>query len=135
MAHHAHTPDVHEHADAWHHHTSDEGLPQVEHLGVVSTAVLARWFVVIVGALTLTLVALFVYFTSSVTQLKAQIQETTALGLEARKARDEAMAVLGAEGGPGVYRWSDPAAGKVQVPLSIAKERVIARYSQRAGVP
>lgn len=131
MAHHAHTPEVHEHADAWHHHSKAEGLPQVEHLGVVSTAALAKWLVLIIIGLTAVLIALFVYFTSAVTQLKSEMEESTALGEDARKARAAAMAALGQDGATPTYAWTDRQKGNVQIPIAQAMDKVIVKYQTR----
>lgn len=128
MAHHQHTPELHEHVDPWHHHSAAEGLPQHEHTGVVNTSMLMRWFVLIVVVLAGVLVAISLYFTSTVTQLKAQLIETNVLAADANLKKAEAMKVLSMDG-PASYSWSDADAGKVQIPIRQAMDKVVARYS------
>lgn len=132
MSHHAHTPEVHEHADAWHHHAEVEGAPQAEHTAVVNTGSLAKWFVILVVTLTVVLVAISVYFTAAVTRAKAEKLETTALGQAAREAKLVSLAQLSADGSQQAhYAWADATAGQVQIPIAKAMDKVVAKYATR----
>ncbi len=130
MSVHAHTPEVHEHADAWHHHTAAEGLPQSEHTGVVDPGSLIKWFFGILVSLTVVLIVLFAYFDSYKTRLHAKRVETlNSVESNVRKAQAESrLGVAGASGFQYVPVANAP--GKVHLPLERAMERVIARYGK-----
>lgn len=76
---HGHTPGVHEHADAWHHHNpASEGIPQAEHAGVVSTSTVTLWLTGISIIVLLTVVSMFGYFGLYLSPLRAQTEEREA---------------------------------------------------------
>src|SRR5689334_10909191 len=71
------TPEIHEHADAWHHHAVDvEGVPQAEHAGKINPLTVGKWFVLIVVSVVATCTILYVYFMHYATQEKAIEIET-----------------------------------------------------------
>lgn len=126
MAHHNHTPDVHDHADAWHRHSSEEGSPQAEHAGVVSPAALIKAFVAIVGTVVILVILLTMYYTHTVTQVKAEEMEKS-LAADWNSARaqwDEALRTPKAIGESG---W--------RIPVDKAMDRVISKYESRAAKP
>ncbi len=123
MGHHAHTPAPHEHSDSWHHHATEEGRPQHEHAAVVNTMSLARWFVILVVALVVVIVVISVYFTSSVTRMKAERVETNALSADISREKARTGAILATGKGP----QGTP----VQVPIDQAMEHVISGYQNR----
>lgn len=129
--HHQHTPEVKEHADSWHHHEKSEGLPQREHASVIDTGLMFRWFAAISIMLVSLIIAICVYFTSTVTQLKAQLEETPNFAREGNRRREEAMAALGAGGAPFQYAWADAAEGKVRIPIDAAMDKTIQAYGKR----
>jgi hypothetical protein len=118
------TPEVHETVDAWHHHTSDEGMPQKEHAPRVNTLVLTFVFVAIVTVISATIGASILYFTRHVTELRQQQIETTVLAADANAYREQSEQALKEFG------WADAEKGVVRLPLDIARQRVIARYSK-----
>jgi len=130
MSVHAATPELHEHADSWHHHELEEGLPQSEHTGVVEPSALIKWFFLIVIALAIVLVALFTYFDSYNHRLKATRLETLNTA-EANIAKAQAESRLGL-GGASAFQYVPVtnAPGKVHLPLDRAMERVLDTYGK-----
>jgi hypothetical protein len=122
------TPPVHEHIEEWHHHTAAEGLPQAEHGAKPNMLLLLVAFVGSVGFVGLTILATYMYFNSYTQGLRNERAETTAMGQDYRDYRAKSKKDL--EGG---YVWlNDEAAraGRVTLPITTAKERVIARYQK-----
>lgn len=120
---HAHSiPHEHAHADAWHHHETSEGLPQVEHGAETNMLSLALWGTALVVTVVVSIGAVWVYFDSYSTQEKARKQETfmsaEAMQYKASIVDQELKA----------YGWADAQNNTVRVPLSVAKEKVITRY-------
>lgn len=122
------TPEVHEHADEWHHHTADEGLPQAEHGSKPNSVLL---FITLMASLIFvggTILATYLYFNTYTATLRAERVENTTLGEDYRAYRDGSHAALH-DG----YVWlNDNAAraGQVTLPLSTARDRVLARYQR-----
>lgn len=131
MSVHAHTPEVHEHADSWHHHTAAEGMPQEEHGGVAEPAALIKWLVLIIAALAIILIALFVYFDSYSHRLQAKRVETLN-SAEANVRKAQAESRLGAANSANFqYVPVDGVPGKVHLPLDRAAERVVEKYGKK----
>lgn len=124
MAHHHHTPEVHEHSDAWHRHSAEEGTPQQEHAGVVSPVALIKAFVAIVGTVVVLVVILSIYYTHTVTQVKAEAMEKS-LAAEWNSTRAAWDAALAAPAPIGETGW--------RIPIDKAMDRVIAKYDRRGG--
>lgn len=122
------TPEIHEHADEWHHHTSAEGLPQAEHGAKPNTVLL---FIAFIGSLFfvgVTILATYLYFNTYTATVRAERSENTALGEDYRVYRDTSHKALH-DG----YVWlNDNAAraGHVTLPLNTARDRVLARYQR-----
>lgn len=123
MAHHNHTPDVHEHADDWHRHSAAEGKPQHEHAGTVSPLALIKAFVGILGTVVISVIVLSMYYTHTVTQVKAEAMEKSLAAdwYSTRAQWDEALRTPKAIGESG---W--------RIPLDKAMDRVVAKYETRA---
>lgn len=129
MSGHEHTPAVHAHADAWHHHDSAEGMPQREHAGVANPAAIARWFTVILIAVVGLIIILSVYFVKYTTMMRHERIETFAwISKDAVNAKAQAEGKLGMTGGTPVYTWADAATGAVQIPIEQAMKQVVAKY-------
>lgn len=130
MSSHEHTPEVHEHADAWHHHENAEGEPQHEHTATVNTGLLAKWFVALVVGFGVVVVLLVMFFGREVTARKAAAIETNVLAREYLNYRRNSEKALGmGDGGAAfTYEWSDPKAGAVQIPVEDAMKKVEAKY-------
>lgn len=128
---HNHTPEVHEHADAWHHHDPEEGFPQGEHTAVIDAGLLAKWFVGIVVSVTLFIVVIAVYFTGYISTFR-KTQVETSLNFDAQSAKNAAAVSLSTdEKQPEFYAWTDAQAGQVQIPISKAMQKVAAKYANR----
>lgn len=123
MGHHARTPAPHEHADSWHHHVAAEGVPQREHLAVVNTMSLAKWFVILVVALVAVIIVISVYFTSAVTRMKAARIETNALSAEVSHEKARTAAILST--------GKDPQGVSLRVPIDQAMDQIVTRYQSR----
>lgn len=136
MSGHNHTPEVHEHADSWHHHSADEGLPQHEHLAVLNTVAIARWGIFISVSLVVVMVSLGAYFSSYVTKLKHDREEREAwlrISQSARGFRESADKALstGEQADKPAYSWAPEGDGKVQIPLDQAMQRVVQSYGKK----
>lgn len=111
-----HTPALHEHADDWHHHDlSAEGMPQGEHGGIASTAVITKWYLAIVATVVVTVIVVVMYFTRYTTQYRRQADEISAwtnLAQEARAYKSTAQSELAKPGtiGTSGYRLTIDAA-------------------------
>lgn len=138
MAGHDHTPVIHEHADAWHHHTADEGMPQHEHAGIVDAGAIMKWLVAIVVSLLVTIVALKMYFTHYTNQLRTDPivgNETIASSDVANTARAHAESRLGTDGRSFQYTAADKKARTVQLPIDAAMRRTVEKYQQNDKKP
>lgn len=127
MAHHHHTPEVHEHSDAWHHHDAKEGSPQHEHAGVVSPVALIKAFVAIVGTVVVLVIILSMYYTHTVTQVKAEQMETDRLAAEWNSTKAFCEATLSKPDVIGESGW--------RIPIDKAMDRVVTKYESRGGKP
>jgi hypothetical protein len=115
-----------EHADVdpWHHHGSDEGEPQEEHLAQVNTTAIAKWFVLIVLSVVASIAFIVVYFNQYHRKLQASTVETIASGefVSYQRASMDALSQSGEE------TWTGLAGSRVQVPVSRAMEKVSEKY-------
>lgn len=132
MSHHDHTtahftPAHEEHADEWHHHSTEEGEPQEEHGGYAQPALLAKSLgLIVVGTLALMAVTAL-YFNSTFNQLHRERTDVD-LGKAARDYRDTTSKAL-KDG----YTWADPIEGHLRVPIEAARQKVIAQYAGQAS--
>ena len=126
----AHTHDASHHHEAGHegahgahgsHHASTD---------VLDTGLLLRWFVGILLFVVVLVIIVAVYFRSVASRVRAERVETTISSKEANAAKAAAEAVLGVNGQPAAYSWSDAKAGTVHLPLEQAMRKVV---EQRGG--
>ncbi|MCC5787864.1 MAG: hypothetical protein JJU33_14315 [Phycisphaerales bacterium] len=115
----------HTEPDEWHTHTPDEGPPQEEHTSRVNAGILFLVFCVMTVSLTVTVVALIFYFSQHTTALKTELHETTDwrtdISIPYRESARQALTG---------YAWEDEDNEVVRVPLDLAIDRVIERYSE-----
>lgn len=123
----AHTHDASHHHEAGHdgagggHHASTQAL---------DTGLLLRWFVGILVFVVALVIIVAVYFRSVASRVRAERVETTISSKEANAAKAAAEAVLGVNGQPAAYSWSDAKAGTVHIPIEQAMRKVV---EQRSG--
>lgn len=136
---HGHTPEVHGHADEWHHHEAAEGEPQRENASSMNTRNVAISFVVLCVTIGGVVLALVMLFDSYSTTTMARLKETTQSSQEYLTYRASAERVLGMGGQAGEYNWAGAAGGgeaagepAVQIPIDAAKRKVIEQY-QKVG--
>jgi hypothetical protein len=134
MAGHDHTQAVQEHSDEWHHHSAAEGRPQHEHAAIANPGALLKWFMLIVIALVVTLVALIMYFQNYYsTVMRPAVIETTNLSTGANTARASAESRLGTNEPISKYQYkpADPKARTVQIHIEQAMQKTIEKYSRK----
>ncbi len=141
MAHGQHTHTVpHEeaHADSWHHHSSGE-KPQVEHGATISYGSIIFWSVALVIATIGSIGAVWIYFDHYITKVKSDRFEYNLYTLDQTEAdafklmQDRQVRTYKAGVVDGTLKttgWIDPAKEIIQIPVSVAKEKVIKKYSQ-----
>lgn len=116
------TPEVHEHADDWHHHASEvEGMPQVEHGSVINTLTVGKWFVLIVLSVVATCAVLYLYFQHYATQYKAQQIENVSWSTDSAVYRARIEGELN-----GKPDWINH--DYVRLPISDAMAKVVKDY-------
>ena len=128
MSHERHyTQPVHEHIEQWHHHSAEEGAPQVEHGERPNIPLLLIAFVASVSFVGVTILATYLYFGVYTQTLRAERMENTALAKEFLAYREKTSEKL-AKGND--WLNDDTArAGLAPVPLDKAKEKVLAKYA------
>ncbi len=136
MSGHNATPELHEHADSWHHHEKSEGAPQSEHLAVLNVRSISVWGALTVVSLVVVMVALGMYFHSYTNAHKIDKEERRAwfkLSEQSRAAREgaESMLSTGAHAANEEYSWSPEGGDKVVIPMNKAMEKVVSAYSKR----
>ncbi len=129
MSGHDHTPVIHEHADAWHHHTSEEGLPQHEHSSIVDASALIKWFFGTGILLVVVIIALGMYFTRYKTQMRMEFVETIEASGPASTARADAEHLLGVDARNDYkYTPADKKARTVHLPIDQAMSKTVEKY-------
>lgn len=113
------------HVDDWHRHLPMEGLPQREHGSKVNPVALAIVGVVTTLGLIVTVIAVVIYYTNSITKARAARVETSAT---AEASYTDYMNAQQARTGYGVSKSETQDA--VRIPLDIAAQRVIEQYQQ-----
>ena len=114
-----------EHVDSWHHHDAAEGDAQPEHLGQINTALIIKWFVVIVAFVAASIVFIIIYFNQYSAQTRSTSIETT-LSADFLTGRAAAQTRLGVAGQPPT--WTGLEGGRVQVPLADVMGTVLEQY-------
>lgn len=120
-----HTPEVHEEPDSWHRHTREEGAPQAEHGAIASASSIAWWYVGIVVTVAFTVVVLMVYFDSYTHSFRAQRVER-----DAAAAMSQEAVTYKAKSAQELESAVPLDAGKVRLPIGIAKEKVVRAYAK-----
>lgn len=127
MSHTQFLPHEHHEPDSWHRHTSDEGLPQVEHGSRVNVTTLSIVFVAMTLFMVVSVAALIVYFDRHTRDVRQQGLETTTEATEyALPYRQQATDQLGGFG------WSADGT-HVRLPVDVAKQQIVARYGHGGG--
>lgn len=111
----------HGHGDTWHQHGAND-TPQQEHGSKIQPGVLINSIVLIIGGTVGLMAITLLYFNYWFTQT---YRERTDISLAEEynvyKAQaDEQMAT---------FRWADVETGKVALPIDLATERVMKKYS------
>lgn len=131
---HAHTPEVHDSPDPWHHHATNEPEPQHEHASTLNTRMLAIGFVALTLTIVFLVVALIMFFNAMTTTRVAREREGTQASEPFLTYRAGSERVLGLNGQPGEFNWAPPATEgaqpAIQVPIEIAAQRVIKSYQK-----
>ncbi|MEI7656861.1 MAG: hypothetical protein WCK33_02220 [Phycisphaerae bacterium] len=118
-----------------HTHESSLGheVAQEAHTNVLDTGLLMRWFVGILAFVVFLVIVVSIYFRSVASRMRAERVETTVSSKEANAAKAAAEAVLGVNGQPAAYSWSDAKAGTVHIPLDQAMRKVVDQRTGKAG--
>ena len=141
MAHGQHSQTIpHEepHADSWHHHSSGE-KPQAEHGATISYGSIIFWSVALVVATVVSIGAVWIYFDHYIAKVKTDRFEYNLYSLDQnetdafrimqeRQSRTYKAGVV--DGALKSTGWIDPTKEVIQIPLSLAKEKIIKKYSQ-----
>ena len=137
--HHNHTvPHEASHADEWHHHSRGE-KPQAEHGAHISYASIIFWSSALVIATVASIGAVWIYFDHYIEKVKVERFEFNLYSLDQgegdafkmmqeRESRTYKAGVL--DGTLKQTGWVEGQNDVVQIPLSLAKEKVMKKYSQ-----
>lgn len=118
------TPEVHEHADSWHHHAIDvEGIPQAEHGGMVNPIIVAKWFILIVVSVVGTCGVLYLYFSHYTTGIKSKQFETVSW------SKDSAEYKATKEREQTTVEWIDH--DHLRIPIAAAMDKVKNEYASK----
>ena len=128
MSEHHEVPHHHAEPDAWHRHSSDEGMPQEEHGSTVNPTALGIVFVAMVFGVVFVLLILTAYFNNYTYTYKARQQEGVPVARSVFET-DKAFAASRLAG----YGWINRDAGTVHLPLDAAYQTVIAQYQGADG--
>ena len=133
-AHHPHTPEVHKHADAWHHHESSEPLPQHEHAATLNTRMLAVGFIALTLAIVFFVVGVMMFFNAMTSTRIAREREGTQISEAYLTYRAGSERALGLNGQSGEFNWTPPindqAQPTIQIPIDAAAQKVIQAYQK-----
>ncbi|MBX3388752.1 MAG: hypothetical protein KF691_04795 [Phycisphaeraceae bacterium] len=117
--------EPHGHADAWHHHTLAEGIPQHEHAATVNTTNTFVVLLVIFGFTAVFILVTVLYFNVTVRQVQEARVETIG-GAQLYNVMKSQM-----ETDLSTFGVVDPATKTVRIPVDRAIDRVVKRYQQR----
>lgn len=123
MSSHEHTS--HGHADAWHHHSTAEGVPQHEHAATVNTKNTFVVLLVIFGFTAVFILVTVLYFNVTVRQVQEARIETIGGAQVYNAMRGQMEADLS------TFGVVDPATKTVRIPVDRAIERVVKRYQSK----
>lgn len=124
---HGHTPEVHGHADDWHHHDpSGEGIPQSEHGSIASPATITKWYVGLVGGVAISILALAMYYASYLEPLKKERFERegwAGLSEQAQNYKQSVKAEL--------QRSGPVEGGGTKISIDAAMDKIVEKYKSR----
>lgn len=127
-----HTPELHEHADAWHHHSKEEGVPQPEHGAIAKTSTIFGFFIALTASIGVLVLVVSLFFTYNLNNRRTTFMEGGQGHLRIiepyQSYRGVSEGNLGIGGQPGTYGWADDASGKVRIPLDQAMSKVQKQY-------
>ncbi len=126
MSHHQETPPHEAHLDAWHEHHA--AAPMQEHGSHVNIRFMLIFYVGIVLFILVTVIALFVFFGHTQTNLRAKLVENTY-----EYQTQYLPYATEAKGRLNEYGWVDRQARTVRVPWEVAARGVVASYSGPAS--
>jgi len=115
----------HGHADAWHHHSSAEGVPQHEHAATVNTKNTFVVLFVIFGFTAVFILVTVLYFNVSVRQLQDARIETIGGAQVYNAMRGQMEADLS------TFGVADATTKTVRIPVDRAIDRVVKRYQSK----
>jgi hypothetical protein len=138
--HHSHShvvPHEEPHADAWHHHTASEH-PQFEHGSTIHYRSILFWSAALVIATVGSIGAVWIYFDHYVEKVKAErfeynlyrFEQTEADAFKLMQDRPSRVYKTGVDDSLNATGWIDPQKEVIQIPISLAKEKVLKKYSQ-----
>ena len=134
MAHHtSHSPhdtvhyeqDLHEH-DSWFRHSPDEPHHQQAHGETHAWAIVAFMVGTLAAVVVICFVVYWFMFEPLMRRESELVREGRAISAEFSNSRTEWERQLRS------FDWTDPAAGRIRIPLEIAKQRVIAEYAAQS---
>ncbi len=96
--------------DNWHHHTTEEGVPQEEHTAQASAKALGLTFIFMVLGVLFVIIVLKVYFDSYMSSYKAKIEENTTAAAQTWELKQDKLNAMAPV-------------------VAIASEQVIAEYA------
>jgi len=121
----SHEHSSHGHADAWHHHSSAEGVPQHEHAATINTTNTFLVLFVIFGFTAVFILVTILYFNVTVRHVQEARIETIG-GAELFNTTKGQM-----EADLSTFGVVDPATKTVRIPVDRAIERVVKRYQTK----
>jgi|CXWL01.1.fsa_nt_gi hypothetical protein len=119
---HKHDPHAtHGSVDDWHHHSASEGLPQEEHGGIANPLILGKALGLIILSTLALMGVTMLYFNYGFGKLHRERTDADLSGdvTAYRSAAEKRLAE---------YGWINVATSEVQIPESVARQRVIERY-------
>jgi hypothetical protein len=113
------------HADAWHHHSGAEGVPQHEHAAIIDTTSTFKILLLVFGFTAVFILITILYFNVTVRREQEAKVETTG----GAKIYNEMRSLM--ENDLATYAVVDPATKTVRIPVERAMDRVVKQYSAK----
>ncbi len=123
MSDHAH--DAHAHADAWHHHSAAEGVPQHEHAAIVDPGATFKVLIAIFGFTAIFILVTVLYFNVTVRKTEEARIENTGASLGYNQMKSQMENELS------TYGVADAATRTVRIPVDRAVDRVVRKYQSK----
>jgi len=109
--------------DEWFTHSIEEGLPQPEHGGHINARALFVFYVAMVGFVVVSAVGVAIYYHRHLLSVRQERTETLRLADDVNEYKERTLRALSE------YGWVDEYGGAARVPLEVARDRVLERYS------